>query len=319
MSRPEQEVRRVPETTGSRGLPQRGASAAETKGSWSARPRPTDRTGDLVRVGLDQLRLGSLPAPASNADVDLLRAAVEQHVQLPAVLVHRQTMTVIEGADRVVAARSLGYSTIAVTFFEGTEEEAYVEEVRRNAARGRPVSLHERERAAGRILRCHPDWSDRLIAEICRLSPKTVARARQTVAGATDSPSGRIGRDGRRRPTDPRTVRTRIAELLEQRPGASLREIARSLGTSPTTVRDVRRRLQWGENPVPPSLRLRPDEPGGAGFNPWFDAHAITDGDWEPFVGVVPPARLTSVVAEARRRAVTWSRFAQALERRQKP
>jgi transposase-like protein len=66
----------------------------------------------------------------------------------------------------------------------------------------------------------------------------------------------RVGRDGKVRPLSGVEGRQRVAELLAERPEASLRELARRAGVSPATVRDVRQRLARGEEPVP--VRVAP-------------------------------------------------------------
>src|SRR5262249_45270348 len=119
---------------------------------------------------------------------------------------------------------------------------------------GLPLTLPERERAAGRILRLHRQWADRRIAEVCGLSPTTVARIRSSAALASSGTSRRptnqsgqldkrIGRDRRLRPVDSSPLRHRIADALRANPAASLRVVAAKVGASPETVRRVRDRL----------------------------------------------------------------------------
>ena len=295
-----------------------------------------DRGGEYstAPVRLDQLKLG-FPQPASlDPDPDYVRRLTDRGGEVSPVLVHGPTMMVVEGADRVIAAHALGHTTIGVEYFAGSEEEAYVEAVRRHVALGRRLSRSDREQAASRILGLHADWSDRLVAEICGLSPKTVASVRRSVPRETGGAEARVGRDGKRRPIDPASTRARIAELLEQRPGASLRSIARSAGASPATVRDVRKRVEWGESPVPPALRTsasrrQPAQTAPApraraahrdpsSFSQWFDNHAIADRDWQRYVAAVPVRAVEATAAEARRRAATWKRFADSLESRTK-
>jgi transposase-like protein len=93
------------------------------------------------------------------------------------------------------------------------------------------------------------------------LAAKTVAAIRRRSTDAAPEMSARVGRDGRVRPLDGVTGRRRAADLLAERPGASLREIARGAGVSPATARDVRRRLERGEEPA----RARPRAAGVGG------------------------------------------------------
>jgi hypothetical protein len=89
----------------------------------------------------------------------------------------------------------------------------------------------------------------------------------------------RTGRDGRVRPLDTTAGRELACRLLEAEPGASLRDIARRASVSPGTVRDVRRRLSRGDDPVPAAQRRR----AGArrafvGHAPQADPEALLDG-----------------------------------------
>jgi transposase-like protein len=99
-------------------------------------------------------------------------------------------------------------------------------------------------------VRSYPHWSDRSIGLIAGVSNKTVGKLRcatEEVAQLTP----RLGRDGKTRPVSPTAGRRRAAEFLSRNPRASLREIARESGVSVTTARDVRRRVEEGESPLP--------------------------------------------------------------------
>ncbi|MFE3193073.1 ParB N-terminal domain-containing protein [Nocardia sp. NPDC059240] len=108
----------------------------------------------------------------------------ESSTPLPAIIVHRRTMRVVDGAHRLAAAKELGHETIAVRFFDGSENEAFVLAVHANIAHGLPLSLAERKAAARRLVLSHPQWSDRLIADVAGLSHKTVSAERRRTAGA---------------------------------------------------------------------------------------------------------------------------------------
>lgn len=251
---------------------------------------------------------------------------------------------VIDGGHRVAAARRLGMTRMAAACFDGAVDEAFVEFVRRNVVNGLVLSLAERKDAARRVLRQHPVWSDRRIAEICALSPKTIGRLRQdVVCDPTDDSRGdemREGRDHRLRPVRQGSVRSRVVEALREQPGASLRTIAASVGVSPETVRLVR--LNLASNDVEPAAEpaahdaphigepvvLRPslDESWrtdaalassdrGDDFVAWMSTTQVERGDLE-WAQAVPMSRVYVVASEARRRAELWSDFAQALEAR---
>jgi hypothetical protein len=191
------------------------------------------------------------------------------------------------------------------------------------------------------MLRDHADWSNRRIAELCGLSDKTLAKLRGRATADLRQSSNRVGRDGRRRPTDPAAARQRIAEYLARHPHCSDRAVAEAVTTSQATVRDVRQRLARGEGPLPERLqtpsvpardeRAGPEEsdaaslvddsalsstPEGREFVRWWAARRVGGRDWSRFVGSIALSRIYVVAEEARRQAANWTSFADALEAR---
>ncbi|WP_445009379.1 AsnC family protein [Sphaerisporangium rufum] len=163
-------------------------------------------------------------------------------------------MRVVDGMHRLCAARLRGAQTVAVRFFDGDDDDAFVAAVRSNIAHGLPLSLADRTAAATRIIRTRPDWSDRMIASVTGLAPKTVGAVRRSTGDDAQS-NRRVGRDGRVRPVNNAEGRRLAGALLTENPDAPLREIARAAGVAPSTVLDVRQRLERGADPVPPRLR----------------------------------------------------------------
>lgn len=129
-------------------------------------------------VPVDALSVDACPR-LSGEDPDHLRILLETPNELPPILVHRPTMRVIDGMHRLSVARLRGQSQIAVRYFDGAEEDAFVLSVQNNVRHGLPLSLADRTAAATRIARSHPHWSDRTIARTSGLSPKTVAAIRR--------------------------------------------------------------------------------------------------------------------------------------------
>jgi ParB-like chromosome segregation protein Spo0J len=166
-------------------------------------------------------------------------------------------MRVIDGMHRVRAAILRGDETVEVEFFDGDDNSAFVLAVEANVTHGLPLSLADREAAAARIVEAYPDWSDRSIAKSAGLSADTVGviRRRATVDLRQLHTATRIGRDGRKRPVDIAAGRQRASEYIAGKPDASLREIARAAGIAVGTARDVRIRVQRGEDPVPKGRR----------------------------------------------------------------
>ncbi|MGI5350704.1 ParB/RepB/Spo0J family partition protein [Streptomyces sp. CA-250714] len=209
-----------------------------------------DEGTDTVELPLDALKAADSPR-ANGEDTAHTRALAETDAALPPILVHRHTMRVIDGMHRLRAAELRGAETITARFFDGDENAAFVLAVKSNVAHGLPLSLADRKAAALRIVTSHPQWSDRMIADATGLAHKTVGAIRRRLDGGGSQPVARVGRDGRVRPLSSGDGRLRASELLKKSPHATSEEIGLAAGISPTTVKDVRRRLQRGEDPLP--------------------------------------------------------------------
>jgi len=298
-------------------------------------PEPSGR---VVMVPLEQLKRGPM-VRVMGEDPAHARLLACTPRQLPPILVHKSSLTVIDGMHRVMAAGLRGERTIAVRFFEGSDAEAFVAAVEANIEHGKPLTLVDREKAAERIAFLHPEWSDRAIGETCALSPKTVAGVRRRTTEESPQLEMRTGRDGRARPVDPIPGRQRIAIALQQDPRASLRQVAAQTGTSVGTVADVRRRLAEGRSAFPDGAHRRfepaevmvPEAPengvwaddsacisteGGSQFADWFDASQVHTEDCHRYVDVPPLSRLYAIVAESQARARIWAQYAADLESR---
>jgi hypothetical protein len=212
---------------------------------------------DIVDVPVASLRPGDSPRlhSESKADAQLMAAAVD----VPPIIVHQTTMAVIDGWRRVVAAKSRHQDLIAVRFFDGTAQAAYVLAVAANTTHGRSLSPKERKAAATRILGMYPDWSDRTIATIAGLTHPTVATLRRKrPGGKTFHLNRRLGRDGKTYPMTSNAGR----QTAVARTGAD----ASSLGNDDQTdgpsctVHDVRARLR--QRVSPPVSKT-----GGAGLD----------------------------------------------------
>lgn len=203
-----------------------------------------------LSVPIASLMPGDSPRLAGQSKEHIARLA-EIDDPLPPILVDPRTMRVIDGTHRLMAARLRGRETIEVEFFGGTSADAFLYAVQANVTHGHPLSQADRRAAVKRIIASHPHLSDRAIAQIAGLGAKTVATMRERAGDQGAGAESRIGRDGRVRPLDGAAGRLRAAELIAQRPHASLRELARIAGVSPATVSDVRKRLDAGLEPLP--------------------------------------------------------------------
>lgn len=282
----------------------------------------------VVDVALEELRFGLSPR-AERYDPAHVAALAEVLSKVPPIVVHAPTMRVVDGVHRVMAARSLGLATMPAVMFDGDEAEARIEAVRCNVTHGKPLSLAEREAAAVAILKLVPEWSDRRLAAVSGLSPKTVGRLRARASEDSAQLRGRVGRDGKLRPADPAAVRRRVAEVLQDDPEASTREVAKRAGASQATVRDVRQRLSQGVSVVSSLAERRKrkntslSNPEGrasnvvpSAFAEWFQRHHIDETDWKTFVDAIPISRVYEIADTARARSEGWRAFAAALEDR---
>ncbi|MEV0276479.1 ParB N-terminal domain-containing protein [Streptomyces sp. NPDC050610] len=212
-----------------------------------------------MAVGVEISSLSVADSPRiSGEDPEHVKALTVAQTELPPIIVHRSTMRVIDGVHRLRAATLCGHDKIAVRFFDGDEDDAFVLAVESNIAHGLPLSLADRKRAAGRIIDSHPQWSDRIVASVTGIAPGTVAEIRRRRTGGLTAVRSRIGQDGRIRPVNGTEGRRLASEVIAENPSLSLRQIARAAGISPETARDVRNRLRRGEDPLPkPRVKSR--------------------------------------------------------------
>lgn len=208
----------------------------------------------IVKVALNALIPGDSPRQVQQ-DIGHVQVLADAGDELPPIVVHRDTMRIIDGVHRVHACRTRGQRDIAVRFFDGSGEDAFLLAVKLNVKHGMPLSLAERRAAAERIVMSHPSWSDRSIANVSGLSPKTVAAIRSRSTELVPRSNVRIGSDGRVRPLSAVSGRLKASRMIAERPDATLRKVAAECGISIGTAHDVRRRMANGLDPVPTGHR----------------------------------------------------------------
>jgi ParB-like chromosome segregation protein Spo0J len=223
---------------------------------WTEPGQGRPERGQVVNVPVAGLAIVDSPR-TSGENSQHLRALAAVDRELPPIIVHRETMHVIDGAHRLRAAKLRGDLEIPAVFFSGCKADAFVLAVKSNITHGLSLSLNERKAAAKRIIMSHQQWSNRMIASVTGLAPATVAEMRDRCADREATENARIGQDGRVRPVNSAERRRHASELITQRPELSLRQVAQASGISPETVRDVRNRLRRGEDPVPPGSGVK--------------------------------------------------------------
>jgi hypothetical protein len=291
-----------------------------------------------MHVDIDALQPADSPRLGGCSE-EFVRSLASSDALLPPIVVHRPTMRVVDGMHRLRAAALRGSRSVAVEYVGGPAEDVFVLSVSANAT---TLSTADREAAVRRLLRSHPQWSDRAIAASTGLAAKSVGVLRRAVGGRAEV---RVGRDGKVRPLNSAAGRRLAGQMISERPEASLRDIARAAGVSPGTVRDVRRRLTAGLDPVPERMRaaeraevdvpvtrtgvrapnvtlpilrrdpsLRFNEHGRHVLR-WLEAHAVSSGEWNAVVSGVPSHCRELVADMARGCAEAWAEMAEALER----
>lgn len=315
----------------------------------------SDQLADCVvqPVPIGTLKLETSPR-SGGQDPDHVRALAEVRDSLPPIVVHGPTGRVIDGLHRVRAALLNGARNIDAYVYQGSERDAFVLAVKLNISHGLPLSRPDRAAAASRIVRSHPEWSNRMIATITGLAATTVAAVRKRSTAQDAQSDTRLGQDGRVRPINSAAGRLRARELIVQRPNASVRAIAREAGISPSTVHDVRQRLAAGRDPVPgrdrrrgeaarPAARPGSDRPERAQVRPaelsaslaglmkdpsvrgsdsgrlllrWLDMNRVGMAGWERIIEALPD-HCTGIVARlARGYAGMWAELAARLDDR---
>lgn len=337
-----------------------GALPAEDQGhdhlyavaSWRADQQDQHQ---VVTVPISSLQSSDSPRLAGE-DAGHVRALAESEVTLPPIIVNRATMRVIDGMHRLRAAALRGQDEIEVRFFEGDDGDAFVLAVEANIKHGLPLSLSDRTAAAARIVSSHPQWSDRSIASLTGLAAKTIGAIRRCSTAENPQLNTRVGRDGRIRPLNAAEGRRIAAELMAERPDASLREIASAAGISLGTAQNVREQLRRGEEAILPKRhggeqksqakpegsprrrdnkmvrasaenralvlqRLRRDPSlrlteAGRILIRLLHALAVDTNEWKRLIDNLPTHCTSTVSDAARACAQTWQEFADQLERR---
>ncbi len=317
---------------------------------------PTLSAANRADVPVDTLLPADSPR-TKGLDQEYVDTLIALDEELPPIVVHRPSGRVVDGMHRLAAARARGDRTISAYLLDAPEGSLFAVAVSLNIAHGKPLSHGDRLAAATRILRENPALSDRYVASVTALSPRTVSRVRRS-SDEVPHLNTRIGLDGKRRPAGVAGVasgRQRAGELMLERPGASLREIARAAGISLGTAHDVKKRLLLGRDPVPegrgaarperaqPRIpaqrtsshradgstprdsgelleRLRKDpalrlSQSGRFLLRCFSVHDVDESVWTRLATTIPPHCAEGVSKLARECADRWLRFADRVER----
>ncbi|MEU6934633.1 helix-turn-helix domain-containing protein [Streptomyces sp. 2RAF24] len=267
------------------------------------------------------------------------RALAESGTAFEPILVHRDTGRVVDGMHRLRAAVLRGEHRITVRHVDGASADLFIRAVQANISHGLPLTLGDRKAAVLRILTTHPHWSDRAIAAVTGVSPKTVGgvRGRRSTEESPQSnrPVPRVGRDGRVRPADMPERREKARSLLAQRPRATLREVAQEAGVSVSTAHRLRQELRscpagpdGGERaPTAVAVRLRvraldslANDPSirftdsGRALLRWLNGQAQGLAAGEQLLAAVPPHCARALTEVMSHYAREWERLAAGMQ-----
>ncbi|MFI6866179.1 ParB/RepB/Spo0J family partition protein [Nocardia sp. NPDC050406] len=309
---------------------------AETK--WGASDTVVS---EVISIPLHRLRT-SESVRIAGANTPHIRTLSESTAALPPIVVHRQTMTVIDGVHRLHVARERGATAIDAVYFEGDHRAAFVFAVRANSTHGLPLTLADRKAAARRVMAYYPEWSNRRLAEVTGLSDKTIAVIRQR-SGAENphSPDHRVGRNGVAYPIDPAVGRTCAERFLRDNPDASAKETALAAGISITTAKEIRRAIrdrssETSEAPVPPAeppedntpvpdrlraIRTLQSDPSvrftdhGRKLLRMLELSPWTADDWQAMAAALPAHCGPLLARLAEHYSKNWADFAASMER----
>ncbi len=109
----------------------------------------------------------------------------------------------VDGFHRFAAAQNLGLERVPVEVLEAPADgDLAALAFSLNAAHGKPLTLSDRRAFAARLLRAHPDWSDREIGRRVGLVQPTVAKVREDLERQAEIAPAEVrkGRDGRSYP-----------------------------------------------------------------------------------------------------------------------
>lgn len=292
-----------------------------------------------TEVSIERLGLGLSPRIQEINDRHVRTLALTDPQSLPPIIVDRRSMRVVDGLHRLRAMQMWNMTKIQVRYVEGPDDLMFAWAVAANVHHGLPLTLQDRRHSAKRVIAAFPQVSDRGIAELTGLSPKTVAKLRDQ--SSEESPQlARVGQDGRLRPVNPASGRQRAKLILEEDPHASITEVADRAGVSRATARDVRNRLDRGEDPVlhrphhtrkatafdsnlasPTAMmrRLRQDpalrsSTAGRHFLQWLGTATPRGLDPEAVRAIVPPRCAGVLAALSRHTAQWWMQLAQTAD-----
>ena len=163
---------------------------------------------DVQGIGLDRISTegtqtrDGIRLPAVEEYADLIRSGAE--MEPATVFDDGKTLHLAAGHHRCEAYRRAGREQMPCIVKQGGKWDAIEYGLKDNLQhRGERLTTADKRHNIRLVLREQPKWGDEKIAELCGVSPKTVAKYRHEMEATLEIPelSSRIGRDGRIRDT----------------------------------------------------------------------------------------------------------------------
>ncbi|WP_405161463.1 hypothetical protein OG203_34745 [Nocardia sp. NBC_01499] len=150
---------------------------------------------NIVDLPISDALPSDSPPRTAGVNASQIRMLAESAAALPPIVIHRETMHVVDGWHRLCTAQLRGETTIAAALFDGGPAGAFVLAMKLNTAHGLPLSLADRKVATLRMLSLYPQWSDRAIAAVAGISHKTAGVLRRRSTGENLQSTERIARN----------------------------------------------------------------------------------------------------------------------------
>ncbi|AYF77982.1 hypothetical protein D7D52_33870 [Nocardia yunnanensis] len=265
---------------------------------------------EIVRIPLDRLHIESL-VRISGENPRHIDALAQVAGALPPIVVHRPSMTVIDGAHRVRAAQAAGAQWIDAMYFDGDEGEALLLAIRLNRRHGLPLSAADRKAAAKRALSLFPEWSNRMLGEMIGLPERTIAGIRRQ-----PHVIGRV-HWGRERRTEQRHAGQYCGESTDSVTRQAIRtDHSSAVPHAHAPTQSAHLSTSVAHSPAAQSASAAGHAPNSAAQH---TSSTVAAGDptlWADLLHTLPPQSAALLADFARRQADNWAALADAAARR---
>lgn len=181
----------------------------ETTSSTDPTPHPEKLVPDFSLDLLDE-KAGTESRELNQEKVDEYEQHWKSGGTFPAIIVYHNgdRHFLADGFHRKAGARKAGLTHVPAMVRVGDRLAALEASLKSNHAHGLPRSVADKCYAVDKALKEFPDHSDRMLAEMCGVSPNFVGKHRELMAepstahedsSAKPAAKTRVGRDGRRR------------------------------------------------------------------------------------------------------------------------